>query len=139
MHQQATIIFPSETRVIVKEESMDRPELQIHSFENNFESQVNLKENRDHFSEKCRQLLVRLCNGERLLFADCVRNIGDLRRRSKDLRDVNGIDVQRTFRPLTEEEKLRKAIPVKEYWLKPEEIERCKLKYSELLKQNKAA
>ena len=94
--------------------------LEVHTRENNIESEINLNENIEHFSDKCKKLLFRLLNGERLQFANEVKTIGDLHRRAKDLIDDNGIDVQRTF---------IKGSRIKEYWLKSEEIERCKIKY----------
>lgn len=96
-------------------------DLEIHSRENNSESEQILNEKNKHFSNKCKELLTRLCNGERLQFADCVKTIGDLRRRSADLIEFNNIPVQRTFISNTR---------IKEYWLKQEDIFLIKNKYS---------
>ena len=92
--------------------------LPVHVRENNNESQAYFDKNKKRFKKKCYELLVRLCNGERLQFANEVRTIGDLRRRALDLIELDGgtvenptIPVQRIFNGA-----------VKEYFLKPEDI-----------------
>lgn len=99
--------------------------LPTHKKENNNESQKNLEKNKSKFSKKCYEFLVRLCNGERLQFANEVKTIGDLRRRSLDLIELDGgtvenptIPVQRTFKG-----------SVKEYWLREEDINWVKERY----------
>lgn len=90
-----------------------------HDKENNAESQIHLEKNRKRFSKKCEELLRRLLNGEKLKFADCVRDIGDLRRRSLDLIEL-GIPIQRKF--LNGEN-------IKTYYINPEDISWIKEKY----------
>lgn len=93
----------------------------IHQIENNPESEQHVADNKIHFSKKCILLLQKLCNGERLKFADEVKTIGDLRRRSLDLIQ-KGIPVQRTFEG-----------SIKEYYLIQSDILWVKRKYKEFL------
>lgn len=93
----------------------------VHQIENNPESERHLTDNKIHFSKKCILLLQRLCNGERLKFAEEVKTIGDLRRRSLDLIQ-QGIPVQRTFEG-----------SIKEYYLLESDILWIKSKYKEFL------
>lgn len=116
------------------------PAIVPHTRENNPESENHLTEYQGKFSKKMKELLKRLVTGERLQFANEVKTIGDLRRRSLDLIELNGgtadnptIPVQRTFIELTEEQKLRKVVPVKEYWLKESDISWVRVKYRLIL------
>jgi len=94
-----------------------------HDRENNLESEQHLYENKKHFSDKGRMVLTRLCNGERLEQAREAYSIASLSRRACDLIEL-GIPVQRTFKPSTR---------IKEYWLKPEDIEWVRVKFSQFL------
>ncbi|GAC1385841.1 MAG: hypothetical protein NVSMB45_15040 [Ginsengibacter sp.] len=66
-----------------------------HTRENNPESQSILNDNREHFSSQCKLILHVLKSGERLTTRSALLkyDIGDLRRRLKDLRD-NGVIIQ---------------------------------------------
>ncbi len=108
------------------------PTIPVHTNENNRESEAHLNSNREKFSGKCLLLLQRLCNGERLTFAENVFSIGDLRRRSKDLIE-NGIPVQREFKILTEEEMAKRVAPIKIYYLKTEDVPKIREKYAKIL------
>ena len=66
----------------------------LHTRENNSESEQRLFSNRKHFSNKCKELLIRLCNGERLTVYDALVNCGisSLPRRILDLKQ-NGVAI----------------------------------------------
>ena len=67
----------------------------LHQSENNRQSQLILEENRERLNNQCRKVLTLLEQGKRLTVVDAVMfyQIGDLRRRVKDLRDF-GIQVK---------------------------------------------
>lgn len=68
----------------------------VHTHENNHDSKRHLEENRNHFSAQCQKVLRLLRQGKRLTVKDAIvlYNIGDLRRRCKDLKDYNGINIK---------------------------------------------
>lgn len=68
----------------------------VHPKENNKESEAILNDNKHHFSNQCKLVYDAMMNGERLTTATALLNygIGDLRRRVKDLKDHNNINVQ---------------------------------------------
>ncbi len=64
-----------------------------HRTENNHLSRRHLEENREHFSAQCQQVYSLLKSGVRLTMKSAINeyNIGDIRRRIKDLRDICGV------------------------------------------------
>ena len=77
--------------------------------ENNPESQKYLEENTARFSKQCKKIYDILKSGERLTVKKAILeyNIGDLRRRIKDLQDTHKIPIKRR----------RIEGHFKEYWL----------------------
>lgn len=81
---------------------MNSPQLQIDftqpivHHENNRESQLHFEANRDRFSAQCKIAFDAMMNGERLTTAKALiqYNIGDLRRRVKDLKDMWGVPIE---------------------------------------------
>lgn len=69
---------------------------QIHDRENNSDSELILKANKERFSNQCRIVYDALLRGEKLTTASALikYGIGDLRRRVKDLVDYHGIEVK---------------------------------------------
>ena len=69
--------------------------MKIHSKENLPENEVHLKVNKEKFSKQCATVLTLLNRGERLTCRKAMLQfgVGDLRRRIKDLKDLNGIDI----------------------------------------------
>ena len=68
-----------------------------HREENNYQSRKHLEENRDKFSAQCAKVYDLLLSGVRLTTFNAISEygIGDIRRRIKDLRDINGkTDIQ---------------------------------------------
>ena len=65
-------------------------------YENNVESQEIFNNNREKFSNQCRKIYDAMMKGERLTTKIAMINydIGDLRRRVKDLRDTWNIPVE---------------------------------------------
>ncbi|MGG5506744.1 MULTISPECIES: hypothetical protein [unclassified Myroides] len=63
--------------------------------ENNPESQAHYEENEKEFTKQCKIVHDALLRGEKLTTHDALLkyNIGDLRRRVKDLKDIYGIPV----------------------------------------------
>lgn len=72
--------------------------LSVHKSENNSESEIHLKENRQHFSNQCQQVLELLKSGIRLTRKDgmTIYNINSVERRIKDLIE-NGVDVKKEW------------------------------------------
>jgi hypothetical protein len=64
--------------------------------ENNKESQEHFKENEKHFSNQCKKVYEAFLRGERLTTVSALLKyqIGDLRRRVKDLKDYHKINVK---------------------------------------------
>lgn len=71
-------------------------QFQIHERENNSDSELILKANKERFSNQCRIVYDALLRGEKLTTASALikYGIGDLRRRVKDLVDYHGIEVK---------------------------------------------
>jgi hypothetical protein len=71
-------------------------QFQIHERENNSDSELILKANKERFSNQCNIVYEALQRGERLTTASALLKygIGDLRRRVKDLVDYHGIEVK---------------------------------------------
>jgi hypothetical protein len=65
-----------------------------HRDENNHDSRRHLEENRDKFSRQCALVYSLLKSGVRLTMKNALNeyNIGDIRRRIKDLRDICGVE-----------------------------------------------
>jgi len=65
-----------------------------HRQENNYQSRKHLEENRDKFSRQCALVYSLLKSGVRLTMKNALNeyNIGDIRRRIKDLRDICGVE-----------------------------------------------
>ncbi|CAL2094644.1 helix-turn-helix domain-containing protein [Tenacibaculum sp. 190524A02b] len=66
-----------------------------HRLENNIESQENLENNKEIFASQCKTIYEALLKGERISQKTAVvkYNIGDLRRRIKDLKDIHKINI----------------------------------------------
>lgn len=64
--------------------------------ENNKESQEHYSENKKHFSNQCKRVYEALLRGERLTTVSALLKyqIGDLRRRIKDLKDYHKINIK---------------------------------------------
>jgi hypothetical protein len=86
--------------------------------ENNQESQDHLKLNSDKFNRQCRHVYEILQSGERLTTASALLKyrIGDLRRRIKDLIDFAGIQVQKEWMEIKNEDGTKSRFKV--YYLK---------------------
>jgi hypothetical protein len=71
-------------------------QFQIHERENNSDSELILKANKERFSNQCRIVYDALLRGEKLTTASALikYGIGDLRRRIADLIE-NGVDIQK--------------------------------------------
>ena len=65
----------------------------INRVENNAESQQILKDNNHKLRGQCKKVYDALIAGERLTVVEAMYkyNIGDLRRRIKDLKDIHGV------------------------------------------------
>jgi hypothetical protein len=68
--------------------------MKIHERENLPENEVHLKVNKEKFPKQCGTVLELLMRGEKLTCRKAMLQfgIGDLRRRIKDLIDLNGVD-----------------------------------------------
>lgn len=66
---------------------------EIHNNENCIESQNHLDKNKTNFSNQCRKIYDLLMRGEVLTFKRAIVEfgVGDLRRRMKDLKDMNSV------------------------------------------------
>lgn len=71
--------------------------------ENNLESQAHYEEHEKEFTKQCKLVHDALKRGERLTTHEALLkyNIGDLRRRVKDLKDIYGIPVLSSYVPGT--------------------------------------
>jgi hypothetical protein len=70
-------------------------DFEVHSRENNPESESHLNENRQKFSDQCKKVLSLLQDGVRLTTINAPSyGILSLPRRIKDLKDYNGIEVK---------------------------------------------
>lgn len=87
MHQQATIIFPSETRVIVKEESFTV------DHNKGFENNENLQRERKHFHDQAMWLYKQLMAGRKItgFIAWQEYKIQDLRARKYAIKKKGGL------------------------------------------------
>lgn len=67
--------------------------MELHNRENNLENEKHKNANEERFSEQCRKVLELLKSGVVLTTGKALTEfgIGDLRRRIKDLKDMNGI------------------------------------------------
>lgn len=67
--------------------------IKTHYKENNPDSERHLHENEEHFNEQCKKVLTALRKGIVLTMKNAITefDVGDLRRRIKDLRDINGV------------------------------------------------
>lgn len=71
--------------------------MELHNRENNLDNEKHKSANEERFSEQCRKVLELLKSGVVLTTGKALTEfgIGDLRRRIKDLKDMNGIkDIQ---------------------------------------------
>lgn len=77
--------------------------IELKHHENLPENQRHFIENKNHFSKQCTIVLQALQRGERLttITALIQYQIGDLRRRIKDLKDYHNIEIQSSFVPGT--------------------------------------
>jgi hypothetical protein len=68
---------------------------QLHHTENKVENQEHFERNKERFSKQCRIVYEALIRGERLTTRRALidYNIGDLRRRIKDLKDIWNVPV----------------------------------------------
>lgn len=66
---------------------------------NNIESEEKFIEHKDHFNKQCKIVYEALMRGEKLTTTTALLKyqVGDLRRRIKDLRDYKGIDIKSEF------------------------------------------
>lgn len=71
----------------------------VHSRENNFDSEAHLEQHRHKFNEQCFRALKLMLAGEKLTNYSCltVHDIGDIKRRAKDLIDGYHIPVRREW------------------------------------------
>lgn len=70
-----------------------------HNFDNNIESQITLEVCRKSFEGQNLLLYNLLMSGKKLTFIEAIRDCGisDIRRRSKDLTDVMGVQLSKSF------------------------------------------
>jgi len=69
---------------------------QLHHIENKVSNQEHFEANKDRFSNQCKLVYEALLRGERLTTTKALikYNIGDLRRRIKDLKDIWNVPVK---------------------------------------------
>ncbi len=72
---------------------------QLNHQENNIDSQRHFEENKERFSNQCKIVYEALLRGERLTTTKALLKyqIGDLRRRCKDLRDMWNVPVESEY------------------------------------------
>ncbi len=72
---------------------------ELHHQENNPGSQKHFEENKERFSNQCRIVYEALLRGERLTTVSAILKyqIGDLRRRIKDLKDIWNVPVKDVY------------------------------------------
>lgn len=77
--------------------------IELNHHENLPENQKHFEQNKNHFSKQCTIVLQALQRGERLTTITALINyqIGDLRRRIKDLKDYHQIEIKTSFVPGT--------------------------------------
>lgn len=72
---------------------------QLHHNENKVANQEHFLANKDRFSKQCKVVYEALLRGERLTTTQALLNyqIGDLRRRIKDLKDIWNVPIQDAY------------------------------------------
>ena len=72
---------------------------QLHHIENKVANQEHFEANKDRFSKQCKLVYEALLRGERLTTTKALLDyqIGDLRRRIKDLKDIWNVPVQDAY------------------------------------------
>jgi len=94
-----------------------------HTLENNPESQAHLEQHRKKFNAECYKVLdLLLTHGLRLTVRSAMLDydVSSLPRRVKDLTDWFGLPIHATWATVD-----GKRMSYKEYYIKPEDVDRC--------------